>query len=197
MSWAKIDDQLPHHRKLMQLGARAPTAYGWYVASINFCRRHLTDGRVTRADFPLLIPACPRVPKSVIADLERAGFWDREADGWRVHDFLDHNDPATEVKARLAKDAARKRTVRGWVVTERRPVGVPPESPTDSDGSPAGVQRESTRSPLASIAFASAIEKESPSPVAGDAHRIEGRTEQREAFQKLVAEVSQRVGFQP
>ena len=113
MSWAKIDDLLPHHQKIVQTGTRAPFVYGYYVASINFCRRHFTDGRVTRADFPLILPSYPRPSPALVALLERVHLWEQEAEGvWRVHDFLDVNDPAKVVRAKLRADSDRKRRTR-------------------------------------------------------------------------------------
>jgi len=140
VSWAKIDDLLPHHQKLVQTGALAPAVYGYYVASINFCRRHFTDGRVTRADFPLILPSCPRPTRTLLSALERVHLWEREAEGvWYVHDFLDHNDPAKVIKAKLRADSDRKRRTP--------PSGIPPESERRPRTLPPGFQPESERIP--------------------------------------------------
>lgn len=169
MSWAKIDDLLPHHRKLVLAGARAPIVYGYYVASINFCRRHLTDGRVTPADFPLIFPSYPRPAGWLIAELERVHFWDPQPDGaWSVHDYLEHNDDAEVVKAKRRADSARKRRSppSGFQSDSERIPNVASPYPKNRRESPSGIQTESDELSLSRTGSAG------PEPVANILARL-------------------------
>lgn len=111
MSYARIDDLLPHHRKVVAAGKDGPTVFGYYVASVCYAQRHFTDGVIHQADLPLLIPGAPRPPRRILQLLESLHLWDPLPDGtgWVVHDYLDWNDSAADRRAKLAKDAARKR----------------------------------------------------------------------------------------
>ena len=108
MSWAKIDDLLPHHRKLVRATSDAPAVFGLYVASICYCQRHLTDGQIPREALALLLPGCPRPPSRLVKQLVKLRLWEEEKHGWSVHDYLDHNDDAKTIMARRKAETARK-----------------------------------------------------------------------------------------
>jgi hypothetical protein len=131
MGWSKIDDLLPHHRKIVGAGRLAPAVFGYYVAGICFCQRHLTDGVILRTDLPLVLPAAPKPPEQILGLLESCRLWDRLTDGrdgWAIHDYLEHNESAAIRREKQAKDAARKR----GGASGRTPGGVR----EDSDGTP-------------------------------------------------------------
>jgi hypothetical protein len=110
MSWVKLDDRLPHHRKVRALQPYlAFAAYGLYVASIQHCQRENTDGHITANDLDLIFPAhrfgtgkrvkTPiRLQDELVSELVRVGLWDVESKGvnWSVHDYLDWNLSAAE-----------------------------------------------------------------------------------------------------
>jgi hypothetical protein len=108
VSWAKIDDLLPHHRKLVEAGAAAPAVFGLYVASICYAQRHLTNGHISRSVLSLLLPGSPRPRAQLIAKLVKLRLWDVKDDGWVVHDYLDHNDDAKTIITRRRAETARK-----------------------------------------------------------------------------------------
>ena len=129
MSYARIDDLLPHHRKVRALGPLAFPGFGLYVASVAFAQRELTDGIVLRSDLPAIIPG-QRPASRLLAGLVEVHLWDALGDGrdgWRIHDYLDWNDSAAIRRAKLAKDALRKRGAF-HADSARTPDGVRPDS---------------------------------------------------------------------
>src|SRR5262245_52691500 len=133
MSYAEIDDLLPHHRKVRACPiGTAFAAFGLYVASVTFAQRELTDGVVLRSDLPAMIPGHP-VPDRLPGLLTRVRLWDELPDGsgWRVHDYLEHNDSAEVRRLKRRKDRDRKRSGRAGTV------------PTDSTRNPSGVRGDS------------------------------------------------------
>ena len=73
----------------MEVGARA----AWlHVRAIAYCARHLTDG--------LLSPAAARAvgATTLLSDrLVKARLWDRQGEGFRIHDYLDYQPSRAEV----------------------------------------------------------------------------------------------------
>lgn len=108
MSFAKLDDRMPHHRKVRALEPGVTlAAYGLYVASIQYCQHYETDGRIQPGDLHMIVPTVPRPPRRLIAELVRVGLWDEHPDGgWAVHDFLDHY-PTAVVRAKWRREAGR------------------------------------------------------------------------------------------
>ena len=103
MAWVRIDDQAPHHRKMLNAG---PAACWFWVCAIAHAQRQLTDGRFTRADFAVL--GVPN-PKKLIDALVRERLLDVDGDGWRVHDYLDYNDDRqTALMKREQRSQARR-----------------------------------------------------------------------------------------
>lgn len=199
MSYAKIDDLLPHHPKLIEAGGDAATVFGIYVASICFAQRQRTDGFIPKKALALLLPSQPRPAKRYLTLLVKLRLWDEAPDGWRIHDYLDHNDSAStrQSKARVAATAR-------WHPDEhaaRHALGYARgNANSNASGIDRAVQPECLSSPLLSTPLHS-----TPLLSAGDAHRIQGASDRaseeargsREAFQRLTAEISERMGFRP
>jgi hypothetical protein len=140
MSWSKIDDLLPHHQKIVGAGKDGDRVFGWYVAAICYAQRHYSDGIIRVADLPIILPGCGRPPAKILTWLEQLGLWDRiEGGGWYIHDYLDWNESAADRRAKLAKDAARKRGIPE-AKSGRIPDGVRMEHPH-------GLRTDSTRTP--------------------------------------------------
>lgn len=110
MSWARLDDQLPYHRKIRALPPPlVKPCYALYVASLQFAQAHGTDGRILREDLRWLLPSAPPPTKAEVAALVRVRLWDgHPAGGWTVHDYLDYNPSAAQRRAK-AQHAARTR----------------------------------------------------------------------------------------
>jgi len=98
MAWARFDDGFISHPKV---APRSPAAFRLCVTAIVECSRCLTDGAIAR-DLPASWPAAPRgrALAAAIAELVMAKLWDVTTSGWTVHDYLDWNPSAAEVRAK-------------------------------------------------------------------------------------------------
>lgn len=108
MPWGKLDDSLYDNPKLDKLGQHRMAAVGLWAVSISWCNRWLTDGRITIERIRALGGTTRQAEALVIA-----GLFDRDGEGYRVHDFLAFNDSREEVLARRAAAAHRQRKSRG------------------------------------------------------------------------------------
>lgn len=114
--WARLDDELIDHRKVFAagevIGRNGPAiALGFYAVGLMWCNKHLTDGHL-----PLSIVKSFRHvsnPVSVADALVNAGLWDRNGNGFVIHDYTDFGNPtAAKIKAKRRKDRLRKRAER-------------------------------------------------------------------------------------
>ena len=94
MSWVKMDDQWPFHRKLRLV---EPLDRLMWSMSIAYCSAQNTDGRL---DGPMLemVAFCAGVTKPYEAAerLVAAGLYDLDAGGWKVHDYLGFQPSSTQ-----------------------------------------------------------------------------------------------------
>jgi len=191
VSYVKLDDRLPHHRKVRALHPKlALAALGLYTASIAFSQRDETDGRVRLADLHIMLPTTPPLPlaqlQKLVAELVRVGLWDAEADGWRIHDYLDWNLSAEERKVSRLANASRQKRHRDIL--------------RENAGSRGGSNASLTGpTPLRSSPLHSTPLRSSPlgPPEGLSALREAEAREDMDAFHRLVAETSARMGFRP
>jgi hypothetical protein len=108
MAFVKIDENLPHHPKMLHAMSVQPHAFGLYVASVCYSNRYRTDGIILTAALPSLLSAIPR-PKPVAAALAAARLWDEIEDAWQIHDYLEHQASSEQIARRLRTDSARKK----------------------------------------------------------------------------------------
>lgn len=102
--WAAVDAGLLRNPKVAAL---RPPARWLYVAGILHCADELTDGRIARHALPrLLLEAGARRPN--IAELEAAGLWEAEPDGWAVRDYLAWNPPKTHWESQRKRNAEKQ-----------------------------------------------------------------------------------------
>lgn len=109
MVWIRIDDQIAHHPKFMAAG---PVAAWLWVCGNGYCNKYLTDG---------FIPSIALSTLGGVTNAEKwadklteVGLWERiDGQGYRVHDFHDHNPKAKDVKVKRKRDRDRKRKERG------------------------------------------------------------------------------------
>lgn len=103
MAWQKIDDRMVEHTKISPLsdsGFRAMIEL-WAYAS-----RNLTDGLVPTRDARRIAST------KVMCELVGAGLFHEVTGGWVAHDWLDHNPPASGIRAKREAEAARLREIR-------------------------------------------------------------------------------------
>jgi hypothetical protein len=99
MPWVRFDDRFPTHRKVRRL---SDAAFRLHVSAIHWCAEHLTDGHVPADELDLVSDV--RDPKAAVAELEPK-LWEPLEDGWLIHDFLEYQPSAAEVRSTRAKRA--------------------------------------------------------------------------------------------
>jgi hypothetical protein len=104
--WVKIDVSYLRNPKITAL---TPPAVLLHLASILWSADQLTDGTIYPRTLPELAHSA-RIPKASlparITELETAGLWERNGDGWHLHDF--------EVMNRQALRAAVEKQRKAW-----------------------------------------------------------------------------------
>lgn len=107
MSWLKLDDTVPEHPKVLTAG---PEAAWLWVCGIAYAQRHLSDGFLPQAALPVY-GACfgAARAKKLAERLVAVGLFDATEGGYRVHDYHDHNAPATAAKERRASLSEARR----------------------------------------------------------------------------------------
>lgn len=113
MAWIRLDDNVPHHPKILTVG---PVAAWLWVCGIAYAQRQLTDGVIPREAVPTLGVANPR---KHIDKLVTVGLWDEHPRGWQVHDYLAHNSTREEATTDRACLSA-KRSAAGKAGMARR-----------------------------------------------------------------------------
>lgn len=110
--WAKLDDALLDHPKVMAAGRAfgkdgLAKALGFYAFGLLHTQKHLTDGFLSDA----VVEGSRYVerPVDAAAVMVQVKFWERVDGGYIVHDFHDHNPHARDVLAKRQADRDRKR----------------------------------------------------------------------------------------
>lgn len=120
MSWAKFDDQYPDHPKIVEVG---PLGMALHIAATCYCARYLTDGFVPSAMISRLISfdgiqvisngvSNAVTNNQVTNELVRVGLFEVVEGGYRVHDYLEYNPPAEQIKAERLENARRQQEWR-------------------------------------------------------------------------------------
>jgi hypothetical protein len=160
MGCVRVDDAFYDHPKLAVAG---PLGMAQWIAALAWCNRNLSDGFVPRAVAKRLldwddVPGPGHGPDNdpdgvsdggsgvqagwVCRRLVRAGLWEEVEGGYRVHDYLDYQPSAAEVRSTQAK--ARERMARARARRQQAsPDGAPPDGADEvtaevgDDGGPA------------------------------------------------------------
>jgi hypothetical protein len=147
MTYVRLDDQIASHRKVLKAGGEA--AWLWACA-IAYCNRQLSDGAVPVEALSTL--GNFRTPvKKLAATLVSVGLFEPDGDGYRVHDYLQHNPDKATVLQRMRDAADRKASYRaGKGQTPPRPNGdghvpVGHARPSTRDANEAGASSRATR----------------------------------------------------
>lgn len=106
MDWFKVVANLATSEKWDELsdGAARAIVNVWCYAA----RHSPKEGRVP-ANVHRLVP---RVTPARLAELERAGWIDRNGHGWIVHDWQEHQSEAVAFERRRERDRERKAAKR-------------------------------------------------------------------------------------
>ena len=109
MSWANLDDGFADHPKVIDL---PDAAFRLHVCAMCWCSRRLTDGLVRSRELRILgamLEGCPddEQLRELVKKLVKARLWESCEEGWRLHDWLKHNESASKVTER--REAAKQR----------------------------------------------------------------------------------------
>lgn len=111
MSHTRFKLGFVRHKKVYRL---SDAAFRLWVSAMDHAREQLTDGALTDEDLDV-VPHCPkRGPKrtKLVGELVAAGLWESYGTGWQVHDYLDWQDSANQVRTKLEQARERMRLVR-------------------------------------------------------------------------------------
>jgi len=137
MAWVKLDDQWYDNPKLLDLSLES---IGVWVIGLTYASRHLTDGFVPYKALKRIIDA----PEEHTEALEARGLWSVVEHGWQIHDYLDYQPSAAEVKDRRKKRADAGR-IGGRASAEVRS-GARLEHRYEASGEPSAEANRSTPS---------------------------------------------------
>ncbi len=100
MTWLRIDDKFTRHRKVAPL---SDAAFRLHVTGMVYSSEFETDGRI-RAGWLRAMPSLATGKKlmACVAELLQAGVWvpHEDGDGWQIHDFLQWNPSADQVRSK-------------------------------------------------------------------------------------------------
>lgn len=105
MSYVRVETSVPRHPKFLRAG---PAASWLWLCGVAYCQDALTDGFIAKE---ALYTLGVQKPLPLVTTLVSIGLWHEEPNGWRVHDYLDHNNSAEYV--RRVQDERRKAGRRG------------------------------------------------------------------------------------
>ena len=104
-----LNDALPEHPKLLRAAAKVglAEALALYVVSIGYARRHLTDGFIP--DTFVQTSAIGSDPQAVARAFcaRSVRLFHRTRGGYVIHDYLQHNETAENVKEIRGKNRER------------------------------------------------------------------------------------------
>lgn len=103
MSWIQIEDNFAYNPKMIKAG---PEATVLFIGGLCYANRDLTDGFILKELLPCIAPL-PN-PEELAKRLVDCGLWELRPGGWQIHDYLDYNPSAQEVRAERDEIARRR-----------------------------------------------------------------------------------------
>lgn len=95
MTWQKVSDDLWRHRKLGAITTdKLLPCVGLWALALAWTGANLTDGYVPRR---ALMQVCGIDAEDLADELVRVGLWERWAEGYVFHDYLEYNPSQNEV----------------------------------------------------------------------------------------------------
>ena len=117
MPWSKLDDSFYDHEKVVAAGTLGA---GLFALALSYTARKLTDGFVPRGMIPRLV-ADVDDPIALADRLVEAGLFEKVEGGYQIHDYLDYNPSAAEIKQKREASRRRQRQCRGQPETPPEP----------------------------------------------------------------------------
>jgi hypothetical protein len=121
MPWVKIDDKFHSHPKVIAAGVEGVALH---VIALSWCGEYLTDGFIPEAQIRRL--SLSDNYQAIAAHLVSVGLWDIADGGYQIHDYLEYNPSAEQVRAQRAANAERQ--------ARHRDKQEPPDEPEPSSG---------------------------------------------------------------
>jgi len=111
MSWVRLDDGAPGHRKIVGL---SDAAFRLWIVGLTHCNQQANDGRFSshaaRIMFGYL--ASPELGKGAAAELVAADLWAATAEGYEVRNYLEYQPSKAERDNANKAAAERMRNMR-------------------------------------------------------------------------------------
>jgi hypothetical protein len=111
LTWVKHDDGFSQNRKVAKLTDKA---YRLHFCALEHCARNLTDGTIM--DYELsnvfAVAQIKRNGLGYVAELVDACLWKTIIHGYEIHEYLEHNPSAADVKEVRKRNAERQKKHR-------------------------------------------------------------------------------------
>lgn len=114
-----LDEDLATHPKIYRAGALlngdpqgSAMALALYVHGLSYAKKYATDGFLPDLFLDRSAIVSPAKPVAEALANPSVNLWERVDGGYRIHDYLDWNDKASDIKRKRAKDRRRKRIER-------------------------------------------------------------------------------------
>lgn len=108
MAWVKLDDQFFANPKVIDLPKDAKLLY---LGGLTHAAAQLTDGTLTPGAVRMIC-AMVDVDRGQADALVAAGLWDRDGENFIIHDYLNYNRTAEQVKSDRDRNAQRQERYR-------------------------------------------------------------------------------------
>lgn len=108
MSWFRMDDKAAFHKKVLKAGNEA---FGALVRMGCWSSDHLTDGRIP-IETAALIAGPGDAGELVLTRLRAVGFLEADGEDLVMHDYLEYNPAAADVKEKRRAESDRKKNGR-------------------------------------------------------------------------------------
>jgi len=102
--WVAIENDFCQHPKILRVGAVG----GWaHIRAITYAARYRTDGFISDEAVHQIMHDDPIMDAEANDGLEasmvEAGLWHREANGYQIHDYLDHQSNAETIREKRVR----------------------------------------------------------------------------------------------
>lgn len=98
MTWVRLEDKFPRHRKVADLSDRA---FRVYVMGLCLCAEELTDGHISDRNVRVIGALLDeRRPGRVAQELVDADLWGRNGSGYVIPNYLEYQPSRSEVESK-------------------------------------------------------------------------------------------------
>ena len=111
MSWVRLDDGAPGHRKIVGL---SDTAFRLWIVGLTHCNQQANDGRFSAHAARIMFGdlASPELGKVAAAELVTANLWTQTEEGYEVRNYLEYQPSKAERDSANKAAAERMRNMR-------------------------------------------------------------------------------------